>query len=170
MSNDQRQHAATPNPPSDFNWKVDPNNDSVTIVRFLDDMAANVVIPDEIDSRPVARIGEGAFKNCYWLTSVAFPNGLKALDEYAFESCVRLTSVVLPESLESVDDGAFHGCKALTSVAIPNGIKNVAISAFYACEALSKFHLSPGPSRYRVVDGVLFADDGKTLVAFPRKK
>jgi hypothetical protein len=108
MSSAQRQDVARPNPPVDFEWKVDEETGDVTIVRFRNGAASEVVIPDEIDGRPVARIGERAFQNSYWLTSVAFPNGLKTLDESAFESCVRLTSVVLPESLETVGKGAIY--------------------------------------------------------------
>ena len=169
MPNARRQPAATPNPASDFNWKIDDATNGVEITRFLAPNATEVVVPPEIDGRPVTSVGVNAFKNCRRLTSIALPDGLKTIRYQAFAYCEALTSLVLPNGLKRVGD-SFVNCVSLTSVALPNDVEYVSPTAFLTCESLEKFTLAPGPSRYRVVDGVLFSAGGKTLYSFPRNK
>lgn len=52
----------TPNPPSDFEWKVGARDDEVTITKFLNETATVCVVPEKIDGRAVTEIGESAFE------------------------------------------------------------------------------------------------------------
>ena len=124
MSNAQRQGAARPNPPVDFIWKDDEETGDVTIVRFRNGTAPEVVIPNEIDGRPVTQI----------------------------------------ENL------AFWGDFAIRSATLPDGLLNLDKKVFYHCKELTEFRVSANAKNFRVVDGVLFSKDGKTLVAYPRNK
>lgn len=56
-----------------------------------------VNIPEEVTymgrTRKVTSIGELAFYDCAFLTSVTIPNSVTSIGGSAFENCVRLTSV-----------------------------------------------------------------------------
>lgn len=83
----------------------------VTIVKYRG-KRSRVVVPAEIEGRPVVAIGDGAFVDCDSLTSVSLPNGLQSVGDKAFMRCGSLTSVSFPDGLQSVGDSAFYGCSA----------------------------------------------------------
>ena len=58
----------------------------------------------------VRGIAEDAFKGCYRITGVTFPNGVKYIGDYAFISCSSLTEVNIPGSVISIGEGAFMHC------------------------------------------------------------
>ena len=124
MSNAQRQGDARPNPLTDFDWEVDETTGGVTIVRFRNRTATEVVIPNEIDGRPVTKIDSLAFWDGFPIRSATLPDGLLNLDK----------------------------------------------KIFYYCKKLTAFRVSANAKNFRVVDGVLFTVDGKTLVAYPCNK
>ncbi len=157
----------TPNPPSDFQWKIDEATGGVIITTFLNQTATEVVIPNEIDGRPVTKIGASAFSHCDSLASVVFPNGLKTIGHHAFYNCYSLTSVALPSELKTIGDWAFYNCGSLASVALPDGLETIGKRAFSHCDSLTEFTVSSANKHFRAVDGVLFTADGKTLVAYP---
>ena len=85
--------------PSDFHWELDENG-AVVITGLVDTYKTlEVVVPDEIDGRPVVAVGEDAFAYCFSLTSVSLPKGLQTLGKSAFNNCSSLTSVSLPDGL-----------------------------------------------------------------------
>ncbi len=77
----------------------------------------NSILPND-----VLAIGEGAFRNCNGLASIAFPEGLTSIGNYAFEGCAGLTKLEFPSSLVSVGDFAFAECVKLTTVKAHDGI------------------------------------------------
>ena len=77
--------------------------------------------------------------------SYAVPEGVAAIGAYAFDSCLSLTELTIPGSVETIGESAFRGCGALAEVA-----------------------LAPDSRNYKTVDGVLFSQDGKTLLFYPR--
>lgn len=157
----------TPNPPSDFEWRVDEEIGGVAITKFLNWNASAVVVPDEIDGRPVVKIGESAFAET-WLTSIKFPDGLRSVGSNAFyASC--LTSLKHPNGLRSVDEAAFLNCSQLKSVELPDGLQTLERNAFGDYGSLTEFKVSPNSERFKLVDGVLFSKDGKTLIAYFEK-
>ena len=109
-----------------YNWINNRTELSVTY-RGTDssnpyDYKNEVVIPEaEIyhgKSYSVTSIGEQAFYQCYWLTSVTIPNSVTSIGEYAFYDCSRLTSVTIPNCVTSIGEYAFSGCSDLTSVIV----------------------------------------------------
>ncbi|MCL2805650.1 MAG: leucine-rich repeat domain-containing protein [Treponema sp.] len=67
--------------------------------------AKDVVIPEEIDGKPVAFIGDNAFGR-KGLTSVVFPSTLKGIRESAFERN-EIEEVIIPESVSILGYYAF---------------------------------------------------------------
>lgn len=85
------------------------------------------------------------------------------------------TEIVVLDAIEGrpvtkIGADAFSGRSTLTSVALPIGLKTLGKGAFTGCKALTKFVLSSNAKRLRVVDGVLFSGDGKTLLRYPPGK
>ena len=59
-----------------------------------------------------------------------------AIDEGAFEDCYELTSVVIGDAVETIGENAFQGCTGLTSVTIGSGVSSIGAKAFNYCNAL----------------------------------
>ena len=59
-----------------------------------------------------------------------------AIDEGAFADCYDLTSVVIGDAVETIGENAFQGCTGLTSVTIGSGVTSIGAKAFNYCNAL----------------------------------
>ncbi|MFQ9095094.1 MAG: leucine-rich repeat protein [Ruminococcus sp.] len=60
------------------------------VITQCDENAEEVVIPSEIEGKPVLEIGEGAFQFCEKLTSVEIPDTVQTIGKNAFWSCHKL--------------------------------------------------------------------------------
>lgn len=80
------------------------------------DAAGALVIPEQIDGKPVVAIDNDVFFECDGLTSVSIPEGVTKIGGLAFRNCRNLQTVSLPSTLASVGQYAFDGCSALTDV------------------------------------------------------
>ncbi len=120
------------------------NNGVVTIDRIGEDVPTNLVIPREIEGRPVKFIGGGAFDGCTGMTSVTLPDTLVSIGDYAFTNCTGLTSIVIPDSVEYIGEGAFAGCRRLASVKLPDGLKRMENKLFADCCSLTPFTIPYG--------------------------
>jgi len=70
---------------------------------------AVVVIPEGVTA-----IGNEAFSDCHFLTSIKIPEGVTAIGNEAFSGCQSLKSITIPESVTCFGDNAFKGCNCLT--------------------------------------------------------
>lgn len=135
----------TAEPTSDV-W-FDCNSDGV-ITKFnpgeSDDAPADIVIPATVGGVPVTGIGEYAFGDCEFLTSVVIPEGVTAIGNDAFTFCSSLKSVVIPESITSIGIDAFSFCGALESVTIPSGVTDIGAGAFQYCAAFTSIVIPAG--------------------------
>ncbi len=117
---------------------------STGTVTECDTSVTEATIPADIDGVAVKSIGEMAFQNRCWLTSVTLSEGITSIDEYAFRDCKYLTSVTLPKSLTSIGEKAFYKCEELTSVTLPDSLTSIGISAFDNCRALESIDIPAG--------------------------
>ena len=92
----------------------------------------NLVIPNS-----VTYIAQGAFSQCFGLTSVTIPNSVTSIGSSAFYGCYGLTSVNIPNSVTWIGGSAFSSCSGLTSVTIPNSVTSIGNHAFYGCSGLT---------------------------------
>ena len=122
-----------------------PNSvdNKVVIARYTGD-ATEVVIPDELDGRPVAYLGPEIFYKNDALTSVTIPAGVTV--DYAgnpFKFCSSLTNInISPEDpvLEIADGALINKMEkrlicyprglGITSYDVPEGVEIVVLSAF----------------------------------------
>lgn len=131
-------------------------------VKFIDDEAfagsgiIEVSLPTTLNG-----IGDGAFQNCTFLTSIEIPaaishigkrafsgcenvtdiqaedNGnILEIPEYAFENCRSLVSTNLSVQAEIIGKGAFKGCASLTECEITNA-KEIGQNVFKNCSSLT---------------------------------
>jgi hypothetical protein len=136
---------------SPYSYIDDPGSGGVSITQYnqYDGMAADLVIPETLDGKPVTGIGEGAFAGAYltgvalpaqlqvignkafaelWLEELVIPDAVRSIGKLAFQHC-PLETLVLGSGLESIDDYAFDGCR-LGSVFLPEKVKLVGEGAF----------------------------------------
>ncbi|MBQ2740894.1 MAG: leucine-rich repeat domain-containing protein [Clostridia bacterium] len=93
--------------------------------------ATTFIIPDGVIS-----IENGAFSECYHLTSVVMPDSVVYVGDDAFYWCNRLKSVEFSNSITTIGAYAFYNCGSLTSVVIPNSVVSIGEKAFYQCNRL----------------------------------
>ena len=130
------------------------------------------------------------FENCYKLTSVKLPDGLKTIGNAAFSSCNTLSEIHLPEGLATIGDfsfrncplkeltipggvatigkDAFAGCYYVSSIAIPASVESIGAGAFAGCSSLKEFRVDSDNSNYSAdAAGALLNKDGTVLLQVP---
>ena len=125
---------------SDLSYEI-KSNGTVKITGCNQSATGELVIPSELEEKPVVDIGVLAFFNCN-LTSVSIPDGVTSIGDSAFRYCSSLTSVRIPDSVTSIGNSAFSYCSSLTSIRIPDSVTRIGVEAFTNCKALEAVSLS----------------------------
>ena len=142
------------------------NGESVTITGYTGN-EASVVIPNEIEGKPVTAIGERAFYQNKTLTSVAIPDsvtgigksafyksgleninipaGVTTIGMYAFANCESLSSATFADgsALSSIGSDVFTS-SGLENIEIPAEVTSIGEFAFNNCESLSSVTFAEG--------------------------
>ena len=128
---------------------------------------ASIEIPSSVTS-----IGDSAFFDCSSLTSIEIPSSVTSIGDSAFYNCSSLTSITFGDNsqLTSIGYAAFYNCSSLTSIEIPSGVISIGGSAFGYCSSLTSINVDEANKSYKLIDGVLFTKDQKTLISYPAKK
>ena len=76
------------------------------VLLFYKGDALEVIVPSEINGKPVIEIGSDCFlrKN---MTSITIPEGVKVINSFAFKMCTGLTDITIPKSVEHIGIHAF---------------------------------------------------------------
>lgn len=114
-------------PTEDFSYEM--NSGEVTITGYHG-TEREIVIPEEIEGRPVTRIGKEAFRG-YDLTSIDFPDSLLVIDEFAFYECDCLEKVSLPKGLQYLGRFSFAFCENLKELELPDDFVGFEKEAWY---------------------------------------
>lgn len=78
--------------PESHNFEISiDDNDEITIIGVKNLNLEDLVVPNI-----VSYIAEGAFKECWEVTSLVIPESVKRIDEGAFSGCSSLESITLP--------------------------------------------------------------------------
>ncbi len=151
--------------------------------------AYNYKLKDLQISDNITIIHSGAFTSCNSLTEVKMPEHLKEIRESAFEYCRGLKKVdfknelelighdafawssvledyTFPVSLKTIGVGAFMRTNA-TAVNIPANVTSIGGAAFARNQKLTAFTVDEANTAYKVIEGILFTKDAKTLMAYP---
>lgn len=141
-------------------------NGRAEIIAYLGE-DEELVIPDTLDGFEVSGIGEKAFFECSFLTSVTIPDSVLKIGDRAFKGCKSLTSVTIPDSVLNIEDCAFFDCDSLISVTIPDHVFNIGKNPFVSCDHLTSIIVSPEHPYLETIDGALFSKPDKRLVCYP---
>jgi len=123
------------------------------IIRKYKGKNNNIIIPAQIDGKPVVAMGnesttgeyqgiledifneelvrvttESVFQNK--IVGVVLPDGMKVIGKAAFAQNSSLRSIIIPDSVTHIGDYAFYECDSLTQVTLPYGISGVTRAGF----------------------------------------
>lgn len=95
----------------------------------VDEANLALVIPSEIDGKPVVEIQSEAFKGNLNIVSVVI-NGVPKIGVSAFEGCKSLSKLTLLEGVRLIYTHAFYGCSSLKNVVFPESTDGIGQEAF----------------------------------------
>ena len=111
-----------------FYYITDETNSHI-IITSADRGSKDLVIPEEIDGKPVKEIGDYAFLT-HRLTSITIPEGVEKIGVMSF-GANDFTSVELPASLKSIGMGAFTN-NHLSNITIKGASTTISNYSFMA--------------------------------------
>lgn len=118
----------------------------------------------------ITRIGDYSFLRMTELESVNLPESLLSIGNSAFSGCTKLSGLIFPDNLNTLGDSVFYGCSSIELISINKALSKIGNSAFGGMTSIKAFVVSSSNSKYSSVENVLYADNEKTLVAFPNGK
>ncbi len=129
-----------------FKYKIE--NDAAIITSHQPDAnEAQVVIPEELQGKPVT-----------------------TLEENAFYQHKNMEFVTLPQSLTTIDGSPFYRCYSLKELHIPRNVKEIDGNPVFRCGSLEKITVDINNAHFTAVDGVLFNKEKTVLIAYPEGK
>ena len=133
---DLRNHPETP--ASQFVYSESMENDGIQIDMYIgtDDI---VVVPAEIDGRPVVDIAVVCFGNESIVKGIVIPESIKYIHE-VFINNANL-ELVIAEGMETVGYGLFTNCANLREVVLGDNVVAIEESAFGNCPSLEKVNI-----------------------------
>ena len=106
---------------------------SIGVYSFAYVKITSAVLPDSLTT-----IGDNAFYNCYYLTTVNFPSSLTTIGNSAFRYSQLTGELVFQEGLQTIGNYAFASLNRLTgNLHIPNSVTSIGADAFEYCTGLN---------------------------------
>ena len=84
-----------------------------------------VVVPKEINGKPVLAIGERGLANMQNCEAVVLPDTVRVISKSAFTVDKVMKFIYLGTSLKKISDLAFNGCSKLEFVEFPEGLESI---------------------------------------------
>ncbi len=84
-----------------FEYETIENTIKITGINTIPENG-NIIIPAEIDGKPVKYIFEKAFYGCTGIIAVIIPNSVTKIGGWAFSDCVNLKSIIIPSSVTKI--------------------------------------------------------------------
>ena len=95
-----------------------------------EDLSGDVYVGAYYQNVKVLGIKDGAFKDCKYIESLFFLDGIISIGNSAFEGCTSLKRITLPDTTEKIGNNAFIGCDSLTEITIPASVRTMGVSVF----------------------------------------
>ena len=103
----------------------------------------SLVIPSEINGKPVTGIGYECFFKEAGIKSIVIPGSVKVIGVRAFGSCTSVESLTIEDGVEKIESWAFQDL-AIKELVIPGSVSEIEENAFSLCENLEKITILPG--------------------------
>lgn len=120
----------------------------------------------------VNTVGVSAFSNCKNLENIVFSERLRTIKDRAFSGCEKLEEIWFPDSVTTLGFGSLAYCYELKTLRLGPNVKDI-ISDYgcdefaVECNNLEKIIVSPANETLKVIDGILYDIDKKTLIKAP---
>ena len=111
----------------DFEYMVHKNG-KVQLIKYTG-KSTNIIIPDEIEGKAVAYLGDKLFIDSN-IKSIKFGKNVETVGSHLFYMCRQLNSVILSDKTEYIFDEAFFLTESLKQILLPNSLKYIGSDAF----------------------------------------
>lgn len=101
---------------------------------------------------------------------IIIPETVVKIGDYAFFNCYYMTSISIPESVTSIGKAAFPVCLKLLNVTIPKNVKSIGVGAFAGEASMSDIQVSEDNKYFTSENGILYDKKKKVLIQCPRAK
>ena len=135
-----------------------------TLLSCSDDKT-KFLLPNEIEDKPLEKIGKEAFAICKNLEELILNDNMIRLRTNSFKN-TNLKKIKINDNLKSIGSYAFNLCKNLKQVSLPDGLLSIEHRAFYKCENLKKVKI---PNSVYLIDENAF-EKTKDLIIECKKK
>lgn len=125
-------------PVSDFEYSM---RDGGIAINKYTGSDTEIVIPAQIEGKPVKEIAFAAFENCTAVASIEIPDSVTHIGSFAFRHCEMLKSLKIPDSVDFIGDLSFADCTSLVSVTLPNGLDSISDLTFNKCTSLASIEI-----------------------------
>ena len=147
---------------ADFTYRL--GTDGEVVITGYRGSPGEMIVPAQIDGKPVRSIAKEAFYNNGNITKASLPEGLSKIEASAFQGAYNLVEIVLPNTLRIIEAGAFNSCGKLKSITIPQGITAIAENTFFRCLQLMEAYL---PNGLKSIGSKAFAVTGLIKIDLP---
>ena len=147
---------------------MEPEKNSLAEITFTDDCFKYTILSDTSVMIQALEDKEYYGIDTLWIPDHVDYNGKRYYVTrlgYSRNFHYHFKKVCLPSSLKQIDDNASF-LQTILEFTIPSGIEVLSPAAFMYNDSLERF-IAEDNSRYKVIDGVLFSHDGKTLICYP---
>ena len=95
------------------------------------------------------------------------PYGVSVIGNAAFYNCEYLTSIAIPDSVTQIGGYNFAWCPVLNSITIPANVTRLGENVLIHCSSLTQIDVDSENLSYSSVDSVLFDRAGTRLIRYP---
>ena len=128
-------------------------------VRRLYGSSPNVIIPDEVDGKPVAGLSAYCFSPHRQTDGVIPENLTELIGDY-------ITEVTIPDTVRIIDDLCFYGCKNLNRISIGGGQISIGSDVFMNCVSLKKIEIRASVRDKTALRQIMNQLRGETEISF----
>ena len=127
--------------------------------------AKKLVIPAEIEGKPVVKISSNAFFELEEIVEeIELPDTVTQLEDQAFISLRALKRIALPDSVTQIGFSAFEWCDSLEEVTLPQNMTQIPERMFVSCKSLKTVEI---PEQVEVIGWGAFMMSGLTEITLP---
>lgn len=115
------------------------SKDNVTVHKLMDKNLQDIIIPDNIQGRPVTKIGRNAFAKSN-IELVQFPSSIDMIGDAAFKDCTKLVEIWQygrnQNTVIAISREAFKNCNNLEKIVFKREMLILGFEPFSGCKNL----------------------------------